>query len=198
MHLILSLLFILLINTYNLCANEPLIKPPPQITDTETRLEYARVLSYLKKYDESIEEYQKILKDNPNLTAAKIELAKVYYYQGNLDKALQLINELPKKDLTPEISLMIADTLLTKKNYDEAIEIYKKLLTQLPDKKDFILLRLAEIYSWQKKYPESLSIYEELLSRHPNDIQLQRKYAMVLIWSGKQKEAAEILKRTLN
>lgn len=191
------LAFFMIIPLTLFCAEEKK-DSEKQINDIETRLEYARVLSYMKKYDESVQEYQKVLKDNPNLVEAKVELAKVYYYQGKYTEALQGINALPKNEKTAEIEFLLADIYLVQKDYTEAEEIYKKLLTELPDKNDIILLKLAEIYSWQKKYPESLSIYEELVNKHPNDIQLQRKYAMVLMWSGKQKEAAEILKRTLN
>lgn len=172
--------------------------PKDQLSDWETRLEYARVLSYMKKYDESIAEYQKVLQEKPDLIEPKIEIAKIYYYQGKGKEALSIIDSLPNKDLTPDLQIIQADIYLSEKNYDQAEEIYLRNLNQNPEKKDAILLKLAEIYSWEKRYPESLAIYEELLSRHPQDVQLQRKYAMVLMWAGKQQEAAQILKRTLD
>lgn len=177
-------------------AEEPL--KPDNNADWETRLEYARVLSYLKKYDDSLQEYQKVLELKPDSNEARLEIAKVYYYQKDYDKALKVLKELPNNLKTPEIELTIADIYLAKKDYPQATAIYKKNLNAIPDKKDSILLRLAEINSWEKNYKESLAIYRDLLSRHSNDIQLQRKYAMVLLWSGNHKEAAEILKRTLD
>ncbi len=170
---------------------------PPQINDWQTRLEYARVLSYLKKYKESLVEYQKILREKPDLTEAQIEMAKVYYYEGDYAAALRFLDKIPSKNKTPDIDLLIADIYLTQKKYPEAEAIYNKYLNQLPDKKDAILLKLAEIYSWQKKYDDSLAIYKDLVARHPDDTQLIRKYAMVLTWAGKHQEAAEQLKKTL-
>lgn len=66
------------------------------------------------------------------------------------------------------------------------------------EKKDQLLLKVAEIQSWQKKYDESLEKYKLLLKTHPDDIQLRRKYAMVLFWAGKNDEAAKELKTTLD
>lgn len=166
-------------------------------SDIKTRLEYARVLSYTKKYDESIAEYQKVLKEDPNLTEAKIELAKVYYYQKNYPEALKSLSEVSGKDRTPDVELVMADIYMVEKDYPKAEEIYRRILDKVPGKKDFIQLRLAEMLSWQKRYDDSLTIYRELIGSHPDDIQLRRKYAMVLLWAGHEEEAAAQLKSTL-
>ena len=58
--------------------------------------------------------------------------------------------------------------------------------------------RLAEILSWAEKYEESIAQYEILLDARPEDIDLRRKYAFVLIWAGYQEKGAEELKKTLD
>ena len=171
---------------------------PKEDLDWKTRLEYARVLSYQKKYDESLAEYEKLLQTHPDHAEIKIDMAKVYYYQHQDEKALEIFNQLDSKDLTPELDLLRGDIYLAKKDYSQAEEIYRKNLELLPEKKDEILFKIAELLSWQKKYPESIEIYKQLVDSHPDDIQLKRKYAMVLLWSGNHKEAAELLKQTLN
>lgn len=167
------------------------------IKDLETRLEYARVLSYLKKYDESIEEYQKVLLEKPDLIQAKIEMAKIYYFKKDYDQALHILQGIPKDMETNEIDLVLGDIYVAQKDYAKAEEIYKKILKNSP-KNDEIKFKLADMLSWQKRYAESLQLYEELLEQYPQDIQLRRKFAMVLLWSGKDSEAAQELKKTLN
>lgn len=167
-----------------------------KITDNKTRLEYARVLSYQKKYDESLAEYQKVLKEDPSLIEAKIEMAKVYYYQKEYDKAITTLNDLPKKDLTPELHIILGDTYVAQKDYDKAEKAYEVALEANP-KNDLIRMKIADLLSWQKKYDGALDIYQKLVQEHPEDIQLRRKYAMILIWAGKDAEAAQELKQTL-
>ena len=59
-------------------------------------------------------------------------------------------------------------------------------------------MKLAEMLSWQKKYDASLAEYRKILKALPDDTQVRRRYAFVLIWAGKHSEAASELKKTLN
>lgn len=163
----------------------------------QTRLEYARVLSYLKRYEESMDEYQKVLKEQPDLASAKLELAKVYYYAGDYQQALDLLKQLPSEAKDSSVDQLMGDIYLTKKEYAEAETLYRSVLAHNPDD-DAIWLKLADMYSWQKRYQESLAIFKKLVDKHPKDLQLRRKYAMVLIWSGRDAEGAEELKKTLS
>jgi tetratricopeptide (TPR) repeat protein len=166
--------------------------------DWETRLKLARVLSYQKRYDESLAEYRKVLEINPDLVEVKVEMATIYYYQKQYEPALELLDQVPSKDRTLDVELLIADIYLIQKHYAESEEIYRKVLASSGDQRDQILFRLAQLLSWQKQYDKSLAIYKELVAKHPNDKQLKRKYALVLRWSGRDLEAAQILESTLS
>lgn len=167
------------------------------LSNLETRLEYARVLSYLKRYDDSIEEYQKLLQEQPDWIEIQVELAKVYYYKKEYEKAIEILAKIPPEKMTGELNVILGDIYMAQKNYAKAEEFYNTALRTIPEN-DAIKLKIAGMLSWQKRYEESLNIYRSLLERHPNDIQLRRKYAMVLLWSGKEAEAADELKKTLN
>lgn len=65
------------------------------ISNWDARLELARVLSYLKKYDESIEEYQKLIQEEPNSVIARREMAGVLFYLGKTDESLQMFSKIP-------------------------------------------------------------------------------------------------------
>lgn len=173
--------------------NEQLDK---EITDWDTRLEYARLLSNLQRYDESLIQLHKLLNEKPESITAQIEMAQVLYYQGKYKESLQLLNNIPSKDINDKTKLLIADIYLAVKEYPQAESIYQDLLKKDP-KDDLTKFKLAELFSWQKRYDESIALYRQILAQKPDDIQLRRKYAMVLMWMGKENEAAAELKKTL-
>ena len=172
-------------------------KPGEEIPDWVARWELARVLSYAKRYDESITEYEKVLKEKPDLTEAKLEMAKVLFWKGDQKSAIQILQQVPPKDMTGDTKVLMADLLVAQKDYAKAAPLYKAHLDSHP-KDQAARLKLAEMLSWQKKYDESLNEYRKILKALPDDIQVRRRYAFVLIWAGKHSEAASELKKTLN
>lgn len=163
----------------------------------KTRLAYARVLSYAKKFDKSEIEYQKLLKEKPDSITVKVELAKIYFYEKKYEEANALIAQIPVDQFPEGEETILADIAVIEKDYPKAEAIYQKMLDLSPDKKEEILLKLAEVQSWEKKYDESLENYQTLLKMRPNDVYLRREYAMVLSWAGKNEEAAKELEATL-
>ncbi len=173
------------------------LKPGEEIPEWRARWELARVLSYVKRYDESLEQYRKLLKEKPGLTEAKLEMAKVSFWKGDQKAAVQILEQLPPKDITGDTKVLMADLLVAQKNYAGAEPLYKAHLESHPEDQA-VRLKLADMLSWQKKYDASLSEYRKILKAHPDDIQVRRRYAFVLIWAGQHAEAAKELKKTLD
>lgn len=173
------------------------VAPGEEIPEWAARLELARVLSYLKRYDESITEYGKLLKEKPDLVEAKVELAKVLFWKGDQKAAFRFLEQIPVKELTGETKALMADLLVAQKDYAKAEPLYQAHLIAQPEDQA-VRFKLAEMLSWQKKYPESLAEFRKILKAYPDDIQVRRRYAFVLIWSGNHSEAASELKRTLD
>ena len=178
-------------------VNPPAVKSGEDIPDWVARLELARVLSYVKRYDESIAEYQKLLKEKPDLTEAKIEMARVLFWKGDQQGAASILQQLPPADITGETKVLLADLLVAQKDYAKAEPLYTSYLEAHPEDQA-VRLKLAEMLSWQKKYDASLAQYRKILQARPDDIQVRRRYAFVLIWAGKNAEAASELKKTLD
>lgn len=171
-------------------------KPLEEVDDWTARLEFAKLLTNLKKYNEALDQFDKLLKEKPDAIDVQVEVARVYYYLEQYGKAISIINHIPQKKLTPQDKVLLGDILLAMKKYHEAEGIYRQHLKENPE--DLLVkLKLAELLSWQKQYPESIHLYEQLLHERPDDIQLRRKYAYVLIWMGEDKKAAEELEKTL-
>ncbi|MBU1053544.1 MAG: tetratricopeptide repeat protein [Proteobacteria bacterium] len=166
------------------------------IPDWQARWELARVLSYVKRYNESIAEYRKVLKEKPDLYEARSELANVLVWHGKQDEAIKELHLIPIDKTDDKTQLLIADLLVQQKDYKKAGYLYRSYLKKNPhDHKARI--KLARILSWTKQYQESLDEYKIILADIPNDIQVRRQYAFVLVWAGKPEDAADELRKTL-
>jgi tetratricopeptide (TPR) repeat protein len=181
-------------------TSAPAVTPPgpaPEvIPDWQARLELARILSYMKRYDESIAEYEQVLKEKPDLLAAKAELARVLFWSGQTDKSFKMLQPIPLEDLDDQSRQVLADLYTARKDYTQAESIYQSYLKAHPDDLQ-VRLKLADLLSWTKRYPESLVQYEIILKAKPDDLQVRRKYAQVLSWAGRKAEAMAELRKTL-
>ena len=178
-------------------------KPSPElvavgneIPDWQARLELARVLSYAKRYDESIAEYKKVLIEKPDILNVKIEIAEVLFWSGNKDAAYEQLKLINLENIDEKAKGMLADLYVARSEFDRAEPLYRNYLNKYPDD-DKVRVKLAEVLSWRKKYDESISEFKAVLKKYPDDIQVRRKYAFVLIWDGKHTEGVDELKKTL-
>ncbi|MCE5280679.1 MAG: tetratricopeptide repeat protein [Deltaproteobacteria bacterium] len=167
-----------------------------EIPAWQARLELARTLMILKRYEESLAEFRKVLKVKPDLTAARIEMAKVLYWTGRPREALAELSAVPAGLLGDPEMLLLADLYRIEKRYEEARPLYTGYLKGHPDDQA-ARLRLAEMLSWMKQYEASLAEYEKILAARPDDIQVRRRYAQVLIWASRYDEAVRELRKTL-
>jgi thioredoxin-like negative regulator of GroEL len=167
-----------------------------EIPDWIARWELARVLSYVKRYEESAEEYRKLLKEKSDLTEARAEMAQVLFWQGKTEEALAELERIPPAKIKDGTRELMADLYRSHKRYEKSESLYRSILEHTPDNHK-VRLKLAEILSWVKRYDDSLAEYRKILAKQPQDIQVRRKYAFVLIWAGRHAEAALELKQTL-
>jgi len=176
-------------------GNSP-VPPGEDLPEWKVRLELARILSYLERYPDSIEEYRRVLQLNTGAVTARMELSRVLFWSGKSKEALILLEQVPEEDLEREWLKLKAQLLVTTGEYDRAAPLYRKLVES--EEEDHISRYwLAEILSWQGHLKESIREYEILLKARPEDIQLRRKYGMVLSWDGQFERAAEALRKTL-
>lgn len=177
---------------------EPLLlTTEEEIPDWKARWELARLLSYVKRYDEAIQEYEKVLKERPGLEEARVEMAKVLFWKGKPDEALALLRRISIEKLDEETRILLADLYVIKKQYDQAEPIYRKYLEKHANDLK-VRFKLATLLSWTKRYEESLEQYSVLIKARPDDIQVRRHYAFTLSWAGKHSEAITELKKTLD
>lgn len=171
-------------------------QPAGDIPDWVARLELARLLSYTKRYDDSVEEYRKVLAEKPDMPEAKAEMARVLMWSGKAEEARTLLDMISPGELSGEDKMLMADLFVMRKEYAKAETIYRELLNAAPDDQA-VRLRLAEVLSWTKRYGESIALYEKILESRPDDVQVRRRYAQVLSWAGKQQDAIREYRRAL-
>ena len=166
------------------------------IPDWRVRWELARLLSYAKRHEESIAEYEKLLEEKPDFLEARLELATVLFWSDHHDRAFKIFDEIPLEKMDDNTRLVVAELCAARKEYNKAESIYKAYLQTRPG--DIrIRLKLAQLLAWATRYEESLNEYKTILKARPDDIQVRRKYAFVLSWAGHRAEAIEELRKTL-
>lgn len=167
-----------------------------RIPNWMARWELAKVLSYVKKYDESVTEYRKVIQEKPALHKVRLELVNVLLWWGKPDDALIELKRIPNDSIDEKTKVLLADLYISQKNYKKAEPLYSEYLEKHPEDHR-VRLRLAEMLSWSKRYDESLAEYKTILKSRPDDIQVRRKYAFVLSWAGSYSEAIKELRKTL-
>jgi tetratricopeptide (TPR) repeat protein len=170
--------------------------PGEEIPDWQARWELARVLSYAKRYEESVAEYRTLLRKRPELTAARVELAAVQYYRDRPQAALETLEPVEWSAVAPTVLLTGVDVYLATGKYQQAETLLRGLLEEAPEHRG-ARRRLAALLSWTERYEESLQLYRSLLDQTPKDTSLRRKYALVLIWAGNLEQGAAELRATL-
>ena len=177
------------------------VQPAPEslreeIPDWKARWELARLLSYAKRYDESLVEYRAVVLEKPDLWEASVEMAQVLFWSGRQAEASKILEKIPAEHSDENAKLLMADLYVAQKSFDKAEPLYRAYLQSRP-RDDEVGLKLADLLSWSKRYEEAIAQYKKVLEVKPHDVQIRRKYAYVLIWAGKQSEAAAELRKTL-
>lgn len=167
-----------------------------EIPEWQARLELARLLSYQKRYQEALAEYEKVLKAKPDLTSARMEMAKVLAWKGEPDKALAFFQGMEGQGLDDEARIALADIYVVRKEYSKAEPLYEAFLAKHPTD-HAVRLRLADLLTWAKQYDRAIGQFEKILAARPDDVQVRRRYARVLGWAGRREEAIANLRKTL-
>lgn len=177
------------------------VQPAPEsiqeeIPDWKARWELARLLSYAKRYDESLAEYKAVVEQKPDLWEASVEMAQVMFWSGRQAEASEILEKIPPEHVDESAKLLMADLYVAQKSFGKAEPIYRAYLEAHPQDLE-VGIKLADLLSWSKRYEEAIAQYQKILEARPDDVQLRRKYAYVLIWAGRQSEAAVELRKTL-
>lgn len=140
---------------------------------------------YLAKnsYNEVIAVFQKILQLDPNNADAYYRLASAYQKLGDYKNQQLNASEAIKRNTNflSESYFILGDAAQKSKNYNEAIEAYRKTLSAKADHYQ-VYHNLPDIYRIQNRFEEAIEIAKKGTTIYPNDadllVDLSRYYSL--------------------
>jgi len=141
----------------------------------ESRLmgQVVKLSSGLESHPENLDELKKLANGKgQNSRLACIMLGNYWLEKGGLDKAEKFLKQVSakKKDIFYYQSRdLLAQVYLKRKDFDKAIELYKKLEEDKPEvyTLDAILFRQAEALEQKGDFPEALALYKRIQAEFP-------------------------------
>ncbi len=159
--------------------------------------ELARLLSWDKRYSESISAYEKILELAPGDADARAGLARVASWMGQYHDAIKLyksvVAEYPRH---VEARLGLGDVLSWKGEHAAAIEHFLVALAMTPGDVE-ILKRLGKVWSWRGNRTEALKYYTRAAQLAQDDSSIERAIEQIS-YDARHKLELEFLFEELN
>lgn len=132
---------------------------------------YAENLVRQKKYKEAAVIYEELLAQNPLDIQNNIELAAVYVFNDQLDKAIETYDRLERNiGITEEISKQKQQLYLRQNKLDKALGEAQKLIDSEPGE-SFYYVELAELYIANEMVEKAEPLLREALKLNPNEAQ---------------------------
>jgi len=132
----------------------------------------------------SIEDYEILIRDNPEQSWNYIEISMIYSLIGdylsslkNLRKALLLEPD------DPYIMLLIAKNLIWKGSFQDGLYEYSDLLKLVPERID-IFTEAGKVAAWTGQYEASKEFFLEGVELYPENLSLQANLGITYLWSG--------------
>jgi Flp pilus assembly protein TadD len=191
------------------------------IAKSPNKLEYQLLNSKLAVWlntdlDKAQRQLENILSVEPNNFEALTTVAQLQIQKNNFSSAEKYINQVGTLKPDNEYYLELQQSLDVKKKLnedaekyslleraresafykecDDAIDYYKKYLTELAADKN-VLLELADAYLCKKDFASAINIYDDLLLDHPDDYDLLKQRAKIFYWNGNYVSAMKEFKK---
>lgn len=131
-----------------------------------------QISSELKDNPSKLEELEKLAGNGKFSRLAYLQLASYWMEREEFDKALNFLGRISesKKDLLYYQSQdLLAQVHIKQKNYDKAIEIYKKIEEENPKGyvQDVVLFHKAQAHEEKGETEEALALYKKLQEEFP-------------------------------
>lgn len=185
----LFLLSLLLIPTF---SSSSLVPKESEISDFETRLTLARILSHKKNTQaEALPYYEKLIREKPDKVEFYIELGQLYIALKKPDAGLNLLYQ--ALELHPgnlDLILATAQAEASLGHAEQSRELFLKALA-ISCKQELKITYADAAMGWGSFY-EAEQIYRDALENEPESIDLSLKLAWSLSSSARYEEAEEI------
>ena len=139
---------------------------------TETRFLLGDISARHKHYDAAIDHYNRISKQDEYYLKAQHKIVDIYDQSDRYDEALQLLNQLLKKQKDTDTYLKIGDVHRHQKNYKKALKAYNQAVKHLGDEipEDYWHIHYVRgiAYEQSDNWPEAEKELKAALAFQPN------------------------------
>jgi len=150
-----------------------------------------------KRYQDAENEYRQLYQQNPDEIRAIQGLAETYAKEGQVPKAIDLLQkELAKHPERIEIRMMLGNLAFRTKNYDLAIQDYRELLKSRPNAGDVLVL-LGETYRLKGDFKSAREAFDKAVALRPNDPIPHLRLALLLDQEGNRAVARPVYEQVL-
>jgi tetratricopeptide (TPR) repeat protein len=163
--------------------------------DAIVHYQKAESLRYLKKYEDAMKEVDLAISQQPGNQEFVNKKGIIYYYQGQLDKALQLFIKAKQLSKTySEPFFWIAQVYHEKGEYDKALKAFYEAAGNLDKTSNVYFLTLTNIgqleYAYTRNYSKAAKAYGEAIKIDRESYELYPKL-MKAYNSGKEYSKAD-------
>ena len=160
------------------------------------QLRIANLYNIQGEYDKALSEYKKVIENFPASTAASAQalfaIATIYQRRDDEQTANKYFNrvqeEYPDTLAALNIPLYLARYYKSKRRieesnlaYDKAIQKYKTIIDEAPDKKEAILALdyLTNCYDDREKWKEAIVSLRSIIDRYPESVSAQKALLII-------------------
>ena len=150
----------------------------------------AGILATLKKSDEAIETYRKVIElSGPDNEEPYVFIASLYVQQNNLPAGEEVLKDLLQKNPDSFFGhYYIAKIYLGETKYDLAEKHYKRALELSPGAEP-VQVELARVYALQKRFEEAIKLSEKVVEQNPANVKARTLLGELLLGKDRLDEA---------
>jgi tetratricopeptide (TPR) repeat protein len=146
--------------------------------------------------NKAIEHFEALVRLDPSDTDSYITLGRLYRANNEPSKAEEILRKALNADPNSKGALVYLAQLYSDQGaYDQAVELLKKIPEGEMDVQTLSLLGLA--YLQAGDFDNAAATYQKALAQEPDNLDVRRAYAEVLLRRGKAAEARTELQRVL-
>ena len=144
----------------------------------------------------AIEHFEALVKADPSDTESYVILGRLYKLNNQGEKAEEAFRKVLTTDPASRDALLsLGQLYIDQGEYDQAIDLLGKLPED--DRDSSLLGMLAYAYGQNHDVDKSSETFEKALAQEPDNQELRRSYADVLMGNGRSEAAREQLKKIL-